>query len=110
MNKANRNQLMDTTDPYNLYANKTDKDRGDWVDFGQMAGMFRFDQEGQDRSSRATYGQYGGYMEQGGTHKMFNGLNMRNSDHKHYEEDEVVYMTPEEIEQYLAAGGQIEYL
>ena len=110
MNKTNRNQLMDTTDVFNNYANKTSKDRGDWTDFGSMAGMFRYDQEGQDRSSRATYGQYGGYMEQGGTHKMFNGLNMRNSDHKHYEEDEVVYMTPEEIEQYLAAGGQIEYL
>jgi hypothetical protein len=41
---------------------------------------------------------------------MYNGLNMRNSDHKHYEQDEVTYMTQEELDNYLAAGGQVEYL
>ena len=37
--------------------------------------------------------QYGGYMQDGG-----------------YMDDEEVYMTPEELEQFLAAGGQVEYL
>ena len=60
--------------------------------------MFRYDQEGQDRSSRDTYGQYGGYMQQGGFQQPY------------FEEDEEVYMTPEELEQFLAAGGQVEYL
>jgi len=27
-----------------------------------------------------------------------------------FEQDEETYMTPEELEQFLAAGGQVEYL
>jgi hypothetical protein len=73
--------------------------------------MYKYDQEGINDLSDFKTSQYGGYMQNGGgTHKMFNGLNMRNSDHKYYDEGDEVYMTREEIEQYLAAGGQIEYL
>ena len=85
-------------DSMDLMAAEDQQDRGDWQDFGSKSGMFRYDQEGQDRSSRATYGQYGGYMQEGG---FYNPL---------FEEDEEVYMSPEELEQFLQAGGQVEYL
>ena len=88
----------------NLYASANETDRGDWQDFGSKSGMFRYDQEGQDRSSRATYGNYanaayGGYMQEGGFYE-----------EPYFEEDEEVYMTPDELEQFLQAGGQVEYL
>jgi hypothetical protein len=96
--KSEREMLLNTTDPMNLYASATEQDRGDWQDFGSKSGMYRYDQQGQDRSSRATFGQYGGYMQQGGFYN------------PSFEEDEELYMTPEELEQFLAAGGQVEYL
>ena len=99
-----RNFLLDTVDPMNLYASANETDRGDWQDFGSKSGMLRYDQEGQDRSSRATYGNYanaayGGYMQEGGFYE-----------EPYFEEDEEVYMTPDELEQFLQAGGQVEYL
>ena len=101
--KREREMMLNTVDPMNLYASANEQDRGDWQDFGSKSGMFRYDQQGQDRSSRATYGnyatsQYGGYMQQGGFSQPY------------FEEDEEVFMTPEELEQFLAAGGQVEYL
>jgi hypothetical protein len=102
--KKEKNMLLDNADPMNLYASANETDRGDWQDFGSKSGAFRYDQQGQDRSSRATYGnyatgQYGGFMQQGGF-----------SEEPYFEEDEEVYMTPEELEQFLQAGGQVEYL
>lgn len=101
--KRERELMLNTVDPMNLYASANEQDRGDWQDFGSKSGMYRYDQQGQDRSSRATYGnyattQYGGFMQQGGFADDY------------FEEDEEVYMTPEELEQFLAAGGQVEYL
>ena len=108
--KYQNKMILDNSDPMNLYANATTTDRGDWQDFGSKSGMWKYDQEGTDDLSDYKVSRYGGYLKNGGTHKMFNGLNMRNSDHKYYEQDEEVYMTPEELEQFLAAGGQVEYL
>ena len=95
------NMLLDTFDPMNNVVASNLTDTGDHTDFGSKTGYFRYDQEGSDRNSRATFGnfansnaaQYGGYMQDGG-----------------YMDDEEVYMTPEELEQFLAAGGQVEYL
>jgi len=95
------NMLLDTFDPMNNVVASNLTDTGDHVDFGSKTGMYRYDQMGSDRNSRATFGnfansnaaQYGGYMQDGG-----------------YMDDEEVYMTPEELEQFLAAGGQVEYL
>jgi hypothetical protein len=92
-----------------MYAASSSPLRGRWHDIGSFLGNFG-DPGANTLGTSPVMSRYGGYMQQGGTHEMYNGLNMRNSDHKHYEEDEVVYMSPEEIEQYLAAGGQIEYL
>jgi hypothetical protein len=109
--KYQNKMILDNSDPMNLYANATTTDRGDWQDFGSKSGMYKYDQEGINDLSDFKTSQYGGYMQNGGgTHKMFNGLNMRNSDHKYYDEGDEVYMTREEIEQYLANGGQVEYL
>jgi hypothetical protein len=91
-------QTCQPTDAMDIYATATEQDRGDWVDIGSKAGLYRYDQMGQDRSSRATFGQYGGYMQNGGFYDPY------------YEEDEEIIMTPEELEQFLAAGGQVEYL
>jgi len=89
-----KQMLLDNADPMNNISTTRNQDRGDWGDTGHKFGMFRYDQEGADRNSRATFGRYGGYMEDGGN----------------YEDDEEIYMTPEELEQFLAAGGQVEYL
>jgi len=89
-----KQMLLDNSDPFNNIAITRNQDMGDWGDTGHKFGMFKYNQEGSDRNSRATFGRYGGYMEDGGT----------------YEDDEEIYMTPEELEQFLAAGGQVEYL
>jgi hypothetical protein len=93
------NQTLNNTDPMNIYASNNDMDKGDWNDVGSKSGLFRYNQMGSDRNSRSTFGNYataknGGYMAQGGT----------------YQDDEEVYMSPEELEEFLAAGGQVEYL
>jgi len=154
----------EATNSMDLMAAEDQQDRGDWQDFGSKSGMFRYDQEGQDRSSRATYGQYGGYMQEGGSktiddvnkaiekkkkqnsgrtmqvgysdpptfmiydasgkliytsqdreaaEKVLKGGPTISKDFQYggsFEEDEEVYMNPEELEQFLQAGGQVEYL
>ena len=100
-NPIENNMLLDKFDPMNNVMASNQTDKGDWGDIGSKTGMFRYDEMGSDRNSRATFGnyansnaaQYGGYMQDGG-----------------YMDDEEVYMTPEELEQFLAAGGQVEYL
>ena len=99
-NVIENNMLLDMSDPMNSVTASNQTDRGDWADLGSKTGMFRYDEMGSDRNSRATYGnyantnaRYGGYMQNGG-----------------YMDDKEMYMTPEELEQFLAAGGQVEYL
>jgi hypothetical protein len=100
-----RKQLLDIADPINQQGMVNSVDSGDQVDFGSFMG-YRTPEQGSDRNSRATYGnyantnlgRYGGYMQNGGYANPF------------YEEDDEVEMTPYELEQYLAAGGQVEYL
>ena len=159
-------QTCQPTDAMDIYATATEQDRGDWTDIGSKAGLYRYDQMGQDRSSRATFGQYGGYMQDGGqpfdpskleelikkhnekkkskrtmqigysnppTYMVYdeNGKLIFSSKNEaearkvlnsgesvpqnfqyggSFEQDEETYMTPEELEQFLAAGGQVEYL
>jgi len=91
-------QTCQPTDAMDIYAAATEQDTGDHVEIGSKRGLYRYNQMGDDRNSRATFGQYGGYMQNGGFSDPY------------FEEDEEVYMTPEELEQFLAAGGQVEYL
>jgi len=80
----------------NLYASQGTRNRGDWNDLGSMAGQFRFNQQGQDRSGFSSYGKLGGFMEEGGQAS--------------YNEGDEVYMTDEDIANFRASGGQIEYI
>ena len=77
----------------NMYAATNTRDRGDYVDYGQQLGQFRYDQMGSDTSGRFAYGQMGGYMQDGG-----------------FTEGDEVDMTEEELEEFLANGGEVEYL
>ena len=165
-------RTCEATNSMDLMAAEDQQDRGDWQDFGHKAGMFEYDKEGSDRNSRATYGQYGGYMQEGGSssieeyekssehqdmlkryhEKQAAGRTMETSNSSatptymvydkngeliyttknkaaaekvlkggpiisqnfqyggSFEEDEEVYMSPEELEQFLQSGGQVEYL
>jgi hypothetical protein len=76
-----------------VYSASTNKDRGDYVAYGQQTGMFRPDETGQQTSGRFAYGQYGGYMQEGG-----------------YTEGDEVDMTEEELAEFIANGGEVEYL
>jgi hypothetical protein len=92
-----RNMIMENVASNTIYPTQETQHRGDWQDFGSMAGQYRFDQMGQDRSGFSSYGKYGGYMQQGGM--------MDN-----YSEGDEVMMTPEELEEFIANGGQVEYI
>ena len=100
-------QMYDNMTTDNLYASQGTKHRGDWVDIGSMAGQYRFDQMGQDRSSFSSYGKYGGYMQNGGELDYLSAPAFATGD---YNEDDEVYMSDEDIQNFMANGGQIEYL
>jgi len=91
--KQERKMMENEFNADNLYATSTDKDRGDWVDYGSQLGQYRFDQMGQDRSGRFSYGQEGGYMQEGG-----------------FTEGEEVEMTEAELADFIANGGEVEYI
>lgn len=93
-NRGKENTMIrENTGVEGIYSEQTPQFRGDWVDYGSQLGQYRFDQMGQDRSSFSSYGQKGGFMQTGG-----------------YTEDAEVYMTDEEIADFIANGGEIEYL
>jgi len=77
-------------------------DQGDQQDFGSDIG-FRTPEQGNDRNSRSTFGnfatssaRYGGFLKNGGTNS-------------HKIGDEVVMSIPE-LEAFLAAGGEVDYI
>lgn len=93
-NRGKENTMIrENTGVEGIYSEQTPQFKGDWVDYGSQLGQYRFDQMGQDRSSYSSYGQKGGFMQTGG-----------------YAEDAEVYMTDEEIADFIANGGEIEYL
>jgi hypothetical protein len=78
--------MYDDYNSDNMFGASNTKDRGDYVQYGQRLGMFRDPEEGQKRTGRTK--QYGGAMNV----------------------DDEIYMTDEEIEDFLANGGSLEYL
>lgn len=74
----------------NLYASDPSRDRGDYAE----SGLYRPDEQGQIWNSRSK--QYGGDINFG--------------EDPDYVEGDEVYMTDDEIRQYMANGGQVEYL
>jgi len=49
-----------------IYGTSTNKDKGDYVAYGQQTGMFRPNETGNNTMGRFAYGQMGGYMQDGG--------------------------------------------
>ena len=70
----------------NLYASDPSRDRGDYAE----SGLYRPDEQGQTWYGRSA--QMGGYIDDD------------------FEDGEEVYMTDEEIKQYMANGGQIAFI
>ena len=84
-NKA-ENEMYENLSSNNLYASDSTRDRGD---YDTNSGLFRPDEQGQMQSS-----QYGGDVYQDGG----------------YVEGDEVFMTDEEIQEFLANGGDLEFI
>ena len=122
LNRADQNarerQMYDEFNSDGNYASQGTKHRGDWVDLGSQMGQFRFDQMGQDRSGFSSYGKYGGFMQDGGEmgylpdedYSTDNYYEPEDDYGPDYNEGDEVYMTDDDIRQFMAKGGQIEYL
>lgn len=86
--KAANRLIVDSTDPMNMYMPETYKDRGDW----DIYGNFRADEQGfigsTNNPGMTGQAKYGG----------------------HYRKGAVVEMTGPELQQFMAAGGQIEFI
>lgn len=117
-------QMYDEFNSNNIFGSQATKRRGDWVDLGSQLGQFRFDQMGQDRSGFSSYGKYGGQFEDGGEYNMNDDV-MVNEPYPYYPESEdveepfqvakeggekITYMSEKQIREFLAAGGELEYL
>jgi hypothetical protein len=85
--KRNKN-FYDRFTADNLYASDPIRDRGDYE---ANSGLYRPDEQGQTWNSRSA--RYGGYMQAGG-----------------FVEGDVVDMTPEEVQEFLANGGELEII
>jgi hypothetical protein len=82
-------QMYDNLNADNLYASDPSRDRGD---YDTNSGLYRPDEQGQTWNSRSA--QYGGSIyEEGG-----------------YVEGQEVYMTDDELDEFLANGGEVEYI
>ena len=88
-NKKSEAKMYDNLTADNLYASDPSKDRGD---YDANTGLFRMDEQGQQWNSRSK--QYGGNIYQDG------GM---------VEGDEM-FMTEEEIQEFLANGGDLEFI
>jgi hypothetical protein len=89
--KDQRRQNKDFYDKFtadNLYASDPSRDRGD---YDTNTGLYRPNEQGQIWNSRSK--QLGGFMQEGG-----------------FAEGDVVDMTPEELEEFLANGGEVEII
>ena len=100
------NNILNSVDPMQNQGMASNTNRGWWQDFGSKTGLYDYKNTGSNENSissggnsaNTNLGRYGGYMQDSGYANPF------------YEEDDEVEMTPYELQQYLAAGGQVEYL
>ena len=100
--------MYDNLSADNLYAAKTTKDRGDYVASGSGTGLFRPDEQGQVWNSRSK--QYGGESYEPDYSSIENNIYESTFEDGGFYEDDETYMTQDQIDQYLAAGGEIEYI
>ena len=96
----NRNLLLDISATEKNAPTTSVQKRGNWgATTGQGSGMFRYDQEGQNASGMSPdVTKFGGFMQQGGANVPY------------FDEGQEVFMSEEDLRDYLAAGGQVEYL
>lgn len=87
----------------NLYAHSNAKDRGAYGAYGSGSGKLKPDQYNKSLGSFSV--QKGGYMQEGG-YMAYGGYMEEGG----YAEGGVVDMTEEELEEFLANGGEVEYL
>ena len=76
-----------------VYGASSDKNKGHYVAYGQQTGMYDPKNTGQETMGMFAYGQSGGYMEEGG-----------------YAEGGIFDMDEDELREFLANGGEVEYL
>jgi hypothetical protein len=91
-NRDREAKMYDNLTADNLYASDPSRDRGD---YDINTGLYRPDEQGAVHTSRSA--QYGGMIYQDGGYY-------------DEEDDDVAYMTEDQIRQFLANGGEIEYL
>lgn len=82
-------EMYNNLNSNNLYASDPSRDRGD---YDTNSGLYRPDEQGQSWNSRSA--QYGGDVYQDGG----------------YVEGDEVFMTDEEIQEFLANGGDLEFI
>jgi hypothetical protein len=86
-----------------VYAHSNAKDRGAYGAYGSGSGKLKPDQYNKSLGSFSV--QKGGYMQEGG-YMAYGGYMEEGG----YAEGGVVDMTEEELEEFLANGGEVEYL
>jgi hypothetical protein len=91
-NKKREKEMYKNLTADNLYATDPSRDRGD---YDTNTGLYRPNDMGQTWNSRS---------------KQFGGENDYLNEDPDYVDGDEVYMTDEQIQDYLARGGQIEYL
>ena len=87
-NNKSEAKMYENYNADNLYASDPSRDRGDYIISGTDKGLYRPDEQGQNWGSRSA--------QQGGS--------------SNYTEGAVVDMTEEELADFIANGGQVEYL
>lgn len=95
--------ILNTVNPANFVATQYNKYRGAWTDFGHKTGLQAYDQMGSDRNSYSTYGDFGGNNAQLGGFLQDGGVN-------NYKLGSEVTMSIPELEAFLKAGGEVDYI
>lgn len=91
-NRRREREMYNNLTSDNLYAGDTSRDRGD---YDTNSGLYRPDEMGQTWNSRS---------------KQFGGQNDYLNEDPDYVDGDEVYMTEDQIQDFLARGGEIEYI
>jgi hypothetical protein len=91
-NRRREREMYNNLTSDNLYAGDTSRDRGD---YDTNSGLYRPDEMGQTWNSRS---------------KQLGGQNDYLNEDPDYVDGDEVYMTEDQIQDFLARGGEIEYI
>jgi len=96
-------QILKTVNPANFLSTQNATYRGNIVDAGSKTGLASYDQMGSNRNSYGTYGNFGGNKAQLGGFLADGGVNS-------YKIGDQVTMSIPDLEAFLAAGGEVDYI